>query len=465
MAPDSNDSHSRINWRETAIEVGIAALILLAWAGLGWVTGWMGRPKTAISTTVWPFYFDTWFHEPVFTWRILITLGAFGLVIWPLRRFLAGDSQWYILPLLVFTAWGVHLACGVQRWGFPRGLEFTFSRPQEYWADVHYVTEGFLRRFPDVGRLSQHGATHPPGLTLVLAAVAALGAKTKVAAELVCSTSCALTAFPLYGAARRLTDEEIARAATALFLFACSVTAFAVLAMDAVTMLFAAVALYGLARALDGDLFGGALWGVALAATTLCTLTGFMLGLGYAVLLFIAWRRRSLTPKIRRALALGPIAFLLVYGILIIGFGYRPMRVFEFCWQQFAASDDSHRNRFAAIVGAPVAFLGALGLPIFALALRSAGGAIVRLRRLGDDLPTVALIGAALLPPLFCTLSGKPRGEIERVYLIFTPLAVLAATAAARRWYHRPRAWFANFAVPILVAQSILVEIFFNTLW
>jgi hypothetical protein len=457
-------SPSRREAREAAIELAAAALALCLFAWLGAITGWKGPPKTAISTAVWPFYFDTWFPRPVWTWRTVLPFCALLAAWWPLRQFAAGDRRVAIFAALIVGAYAVHLGCGVERHGFERGLSFTFSRPQEYWNDVRLVHAGFLAKFPDVGRLSQHGATHPPGLTLLLAGVAALGLRDRVGAELACSIACALSALPLYGAARRLADEGVARFAAALFLFTCSVTAFAVLAMDAWTMLFAALALYGFARALDGEMVGGAIWGLALAAATLCTLTAFTLGLTYAVVLVARWSSLRGHSRKWRALACGPLAFLAFYGVLAIGFGYRPFHVFDFCWRAFAASDDARRSPWVALVGNPVAFLGSLGLPLTALAARAIGGAAVRARR-REDLATCALVLAAALPPLACTLMGKPRAEVERIYLLFVPSMVLACAAAARRWYARSDRWLTHLAVPALVAQSILVEIFFETMW
>jgi hypothetical protein len=451
-------------WRGPAIELAVAATVLLLWAGLGTVTGWKGRPKTAISTAVWPFYFDTWFPKPVFTWRALLPLVGLGAAWLPIRRWTAGGRAAWLIAIVV-AAYAVHAACGVVHNGFQQGFELTFSRVQEYWNDVRFVHPGFLARFPEFEKpLSQHGATHPPGLTLVLAALVALGAKKRAAAELICSTACALTALPLYGAARRLTDERTARVATVLFLFACSVTAFAVLAMDSVTMLFATLALYGFVRALDGDFFGGVLWGVALAAATLCTLTSFTLGLTYGVLLATRFSTLRRDGKRLLALACGPVAFLASYAVLVLGFDYRPFHVFAYCWAAFAKSDDARRWYGVALIGNPVAFLGSLGLPLMGLAGRTVGGAAERLWR-RRDLSTVALVAAAALPPLVCILLGKPRAEVERIYLLFVPPMALAAAVGARRWYARSDRWVADLAVPVAVVQSILVEIFFQTMW
>jgi hypothetical protein len=71
-----------------------------------------------------------------------------------------------------------------------------------------------------------------------------LGAQSRPAGELVCSLAAPLTALPLYGAARRLTDETTARFSVALYLFTCSVTVFAILAMDLPRALLAIGVIY-----------------------------------------------------------------------------------------------------------------------------------------------------------------------------------------------------------------------------
>src|SRR5207253_1366049 len=146
------------------------------------------------------FYLDTWFGKPVWTWRALLPLAALGPLWLALKRWLR-QATLANLILLATAAYAVHFTCGIVRHGPALGLQFTFSRAQEYWNDVRWVHAGFLSRFPEVGgALSQHGATHPPGLILLLAGIDALGAHSRAAAEIVCSLAAPLTAFPLYGA-------------------------------------------------------------------------------------------------------------------------------------------------------------------------------------------------------------------------------------------------------------------------
>jgi hypothetical protein len=133
------------------------------------------------------------------------------------------------------------------------------------------------------------------------------------------------------------------------------------------------------------------------------------------------------------------------------------------CWRRFTESDDFHRPA-VALLGSPVAFLGALGLPLAGLAGRSIAESVRRYIR-GEELETVMLVAAAVAPPLACTLRGTPRGEVEHVYIQFVPMLAIAVAAAARRYYARGVRWLTHFAVPLLVLQSVLVEVYFETYW
>src|SRR5207245_955889 len=143
-------------------------------------------------------------------------------------------------------------------------------------------------------------------------------------AELVCTPLGALGALPLWGAARRLTDDRIARWAVVLYLFCCSIAAFSVLSMDMAVVVFGTTAFYGFARALDGELVGGIVCGLALAAAALCSFLALTLPLTWAILLLN--RRRHWLPLIASV-----AAFAAFYAVLAIAFGYRPIYVFRAC--------------------------------------------------------------------------------------------------------------------------------------
>jgi Dolichyl-phosphate-mannose-protein mannosyltransferase len=445
--------------RDALVELAVAAAVLVVWTvGLGTLAGWKPPPWTGQSTDLWPFYVRTqWLVQ----WhRAIAPLGAFALTFPILRAWMRrrdGDPL-ALLAGLTLGAFVFHLACGMMQDGFA----YTFGRPNEYWNDVRFVDRHFLSRFPEVGSLSQHGETHPPGITLLLALVQWLGFTSIPDAEAICASFAALTALPLYGAARRLYGDETARTTVALFLFAGSVSAFAVLAMDCFTMLLATLALYGLALALDGKWWGGILCGLAFAAATFCHYLAFSLGVTWAA---IVWsRRRRIDGRVLVALALAVVAFAAFYADLVIGFHYRPLPVLRFQTARFAASPDAQRDRLHFAVGSPIAFLGALGLPLFGLVGHSLGGALRRIAGRRDLDLALVVIGASL-PWLIAVAAGKPRGEVEHVFMMFVPTVVLAASAAAQQWYARGSRWVYQLAVPLLVAQAIAVELSFNTFW
>ena len=439
------------------------ALLLLAAAWLAGQAGWNGRPRTVASSLFWPFYVDTWFIPAArWSWRALLPLLAMA-ALWPiLRRWLEGNRG---LVLLLVGVWIYHLAVGLVRHGYPDSFTFTFQRPQEYWWDVHLVKPGFLAKFPDL-RLSQHGGTHPPGVTLFLAAIQKLGFTSMMAAELACTPLAMLGALPLWGAAKRLVSprandsDEIARWAVVLYLLGCSITAFSVLSMDMLIVLLGTVALYGFARILDGELVGGVICGLALAAATLCSFLSLTLPISWAVIL---WASRGRMKRAQwLAIATSVATFLGFYGILWAAFGYRPIHVFQVCVDALAKSDDRARSRARALIGNPIAFFGSLGIAFTGLLAHAVWATIQRRKQL-DDLGW--LVVAALLPVVFNTSLGLPRAELERIYMPFIPLCAVAAAAAARRWFDRDRTWLTHVAAPLFVIQSILIDTLYETYW
>jgi hypothetical protein len=310
--------------------------------------------------------------------------------------------------------------------------------------------------------LSQHGGTHPPGIILVLAFCKWLGFTSKLDVEVLCTSSAAACALPLWGAARRLTDEDSARWAVALFLFTWSVMAFAVLSMDTIVLLLATLSFYGFSRALDGDAWGGAILGLSLGAAVLCSFLALTLPLTWLIIL---WSRRDRVGiVVWRALGVGVGVFVAFYVVLWLAFGYRPFYVLGACMRALRHSDDAHRSRWRALLGNPLAFMGSLGIPFMGLAGHAIGSAIARARRrAADDVAWILL--AAIAPVVVNTLAGLPRFELERIYMPFIPALAVGAGAAARRWYDRPARWFTHFAAPIAVVQAIAVEVFLDTYW
>src|SRR5258706_8793102 len=122
----------RLN-RSVAIEVAAAAAVILACAFAGAALGWAGPGRTDVSTRVWPFYLDTWFTKPQWSWRVVLPLAAFAVAALPVRAWLRAERPTVAhLVALIAGAYLVHVALGMVRFGFEAGLAHTFSRPQEY---------------------------------------------------------------------------------------------------------------------------------------------------------------------------------------------------------------------------------------------------------------------------------------------------------------------------------------------
>ncbi len=454
-------------WLAAALdEMALFALLLFFAARLGQATNWdQSTGFLALRTSYWPFYVLD-MEPPVWTARLLFPVLAFALACVPLRAWLRQEGgARTTLVALATSAWLFHAALAVAHLGVAHAFTDHFQRPGlEYWQDAPLVGHGFLAHYPEIAGLSVHGLTHPPGLALLLAGVRAIGLTDAAEAELLCSTFAALTAFPLYGAARRLGGEAAARMAVALFLFACSIDAFAVLAMDTATMLFGCVALYGFTRALEGEWAGGVLLGAGLFAASLCNFIAPFLSLTF--LLLLASRGR-VERRVIQAIALGVVVFFAGYALLRVGFGYHPVNAFRACFRSFKdgrVSMDVLRSRRGSLVGSPLEFVGALGLPLGAMVLRAIGGSLRRLWR-RQEVATALIVLAGAAPWLVGAALGRPRGEVEHSYLLFVPMVVIAAAVAASAWYERDERWLRFLALPAMALQAIVVEIYLSTYW
>jgi len=454
-------------WLGAALdEMALFALVLFAAARVGHATDWdQTNGYLALRTAYWPFYvLDV--DKPLWTARLLLPVAAFALAWVPVRAWLRREWKTGVaLAAVALSAWLFHAALAIAHLGFANAFTDTFTRiGLEYWQDVPLVGHDFLSRYPNIEHLSVHSLTHPPGLALLLAGVQAIGLRDPAKAELLCSTFAALTAFPLYGAARRLGGDAAARMAVALFLFACSINAFAVLAMDTATMLFAAVALYGFTRALDGELAGGVLLGAGLFAASLCNFIALLLPLTFVLLLAARWRGER---SVVRAVLLAVAVFFAGYALLRVAFHYHPVDAFKKCYENFKnpnLSMDVLRSRKGSRIGSPLEFVGALGLPLGAMVFRAIGGALWRLPR-REDLVVVLTVLAGAAPWLLGAHLGRPRGEVEHSYLLFVPMVVIAASIAATTWYARDERWVRWMVLPCLAVQSIVVEIYLSTYW
>ncbi|MGI8511507.1 MAG: hypothetical protein ACR2NH_02655 [Solirubrobacteraceae bacterium] len=297
-------------------------------------------------------------------------------------------------------------------------------------------TKPFLDTFAEIGTsLPVNAVGHPPGLLLTLHALGIHTAEGMAALTIgVGALSVALT----YVLARELLDEPGARAATLLYAFAPSAVLGGATSADAAyaTLALAAAAAL-LARRQGTPALGAA--GFALASF----FSYANLGIG-AVAALLAARRDGLRRGI--GLALGcAVALVAFYGLLHLVTGFDPAGAVRSAESVYREGVASHRPYAFWVLGSPVAFLVAAGLPIAWLALRSLGA---------RENAAVALFAVLAVAALL----GFTKAETERIYLFLVPLACVAAAAALPARHLPP-------TLAALACQALATELLFFTVW
>jgi hypothetical protein len=306
---------------------------------------------------------------------------------------------------------------------------------------LDFGTRFFLDTFAEVGTsLPVHAIGHPPGLLLVLHWLG-IDAAPEMAALTI---GIGALAVPLtYLLARELLDEPRARVAVLLYVFAPSSLLYGATSADALYATLALVAAIPLAVAARREAGSAALplGASALPAAAFFSYANLAVG-AWAVLLAAgrAGLRRAALIAATCALALG-----VFYGLLYLATGYDPVGVLRATEAVYREGIASRRPYAFWVFGSPVAFLGALGLPIAWFALRAVGARYA---------PAVAL---AVVVAIAAVL-GFSKAETERIYQFLVPLACVSAAAVlpSRRL---------PLVVGALAAQAIAIELLLYTVW
>lgn len=359
---------------------------------------------------------------------------------------LAEPARWshlLVLSALAAATWAVALALvdGTSGLTRPMGL------PGHYLLDVGQVGSpgDFLRHFTDrIDAYGTHVRSHPPGLVLVLWAMAqvGLGGTGWAAALVIAGGASAVPALLLI--VRELAGEDLARRALP-FLVLAPAALYVASTGDA---LFAGVGIWGVAgvvlatgrRGRSADrlaLAGGALFGLA-----------FLLSYGSLLLLLLPV---TLTV-VRRALR--PLVMAGLGGSAVLALAAAA----GFWWLDGLATARGEYLESVASVRPYGYFLLAnlAGLAIVIGPATVAGlGQLLR----GPDgrRPLALLVGPALAMVAAANLSGMSKGEVERIWLAFAlcllPAGALAAgegdPRGVRRWLWVQVA--AAIAVPLVV--------------
>ena len=299
----------------------------------------------------------------------------------------------------------------------------------------------FLDTFAEVGAsLPVHAVGHPPGLLLMLHALGIEGPRGMAALTI----GAGALAIPLtYLLSRALLDEQRARSAALLYVFAPSAALYGATSADALYATVALAAAIPLALAVRRAPAGGAL---PLGAGLLALASFF----SYANLAIGAWATvlAAYQSSVRRALTVAVacgVALALFYGALALATGYDPIGALR-------ATESVYREGIAArrpyafwVFGSPVAFLVALGPPIAWFALRSTGA---------REPAAVALVAVVVVAAVL----GFSKAETERIYQFLVPLACIAAaiTLPPQRL---------PITLAALAAQALAVELLLYTVW
>jgi methylthioxylose transferase len=317
----------------------------------------------------------------------------------------------------------------------------------------------FLDTFAEVGTsLPVHAIGHPPGLLLTLHWLGIDGAPGMAALTI----GVGALAIPLtYVLARELLDEERARSAALLYVFAPSAVLYGATSADALyatVALAAAIPLALAARpaaargalpsgAAAGALPSGAAAGALPSGAAALAVASFF---SYANLAIGAWatllaaQRAGLRQAARVAIACA-VCLAAFYVLLHLATGYDPVGVLRATESVYREGVASRRPYEFWLFGSPVAFLCALGLPIAWFALRSAGARYA---------PAVALVAVVIVAAVL----GFSKAETERIYQFLVPLACVSAAASL------PERWL-PLTLGALAVQALAIELLLYTVW
>lgn len=318
--------------------------------------------------------------------------------------------------------------------GWSAVFSTSFEAKNEYLPGLpalQYGRDVFLDRFAEwVPALPVNVAGHPPGLILTLDVFGLTTAGRMAALCIACAAAIAPLSWLL---ARRIgLTEEQARVAGLLALASPAVLLIGGTSADAV---YAAI---GAGTAVLLATRGG--WRVAgclaLAVAALFSWALLAVGAWGAVL---AWRREGLRAALLLAAGCA-VAVLALQGALAAAYGYDPIAALRNTEAVYRESLAQIRPYWYWVVGSPVAWALMSGLPTVAA---------IRWTPAGSALLVVLLVAA---------VAGFTKAETERIWLIFVPLACVAAAEVVPRSWVRP-------VVALLLAQALACQVLFDTVW
>lgn len=407
-------------------------------------------------------------------WLVLPVL-AFALYLL-LVRWLLGSGSALPTPVVLALAMAMKVAIDVSVTMINGQLlpPVTDHAVAQYLADVPRFESvaDILRSYAArAGELTTHAGTHPPGPVLSLwLATRAFGYDRLTKAFLIVFAA-PISLAPLYLLARQLFDRRVALYSVALYLVTPSLVLLTATCMDALFAVFliSSIQLYFLSLKRRSVPLA-VVTGISLSLSMFMTFATTFLGVYFAALAgFTYWSDRSAFRDHLTCLLVSGATFVLVhllaywttgYDLLAclrgavhidehgslqhsgLGTGYESLPRYLFI---------SATNLFGFFTG-----IGAMTLTLWIRELRESLG---RPREAGFLLAYVAV----LVPIAFSTLY---TGETERVWMFMAPFVLIPAARQLgglddRRGDER----LLYLTVTLLFAQTLLFEVFLETLW
>ena len=322
---------------------------------------------------------------------------------------------------------------------FATGSHGSFEGSFEYLPVLPLLSRGtgyYLSHFASLfPYLTTHVKGNPPGPVIALHLLGVAGPSALAA---VCIGVGALSAPLAYDLGRVLGGEERGRVAGVLTAFSPAILLFGVTSVDYVFTTLGLVAACLLVRHGVAALITGSI-AVALASF----FSWLLLAIGaWAAILALPRAGARRAAAICLAVGLAVIAF---NAVLAVAYGYNPFGALRATAHAYHHGVASMRPYAFWVLGSPVAWGVATGLPISWLALRALSV---------QDSTAVAICALVAV----ASLLGFTKAETERIWLPFVPLACVAAAMATRPLSLRP-------ILGVLGAQALLVEVLFFTVW
>lgn len=332
------------------------------------------------------------------------------------------------------------------------GLFYGATHPTEYYANLPKTPEwrSFLSSFLDrLPHYSVHVRGHPPGFTLVLKAIAAIGLHGAWPVVALSIIGVVTTPIAVLITVHRLAGPSWVRRAAPFMV----ITPYAIWQVTSADAFYAAVASAGVAF-LAVALTATTRWRSVAASLASGLLLGFSLFLTYGTVTFLivpamivgaSWRRWK---RMTLAVALSSIAVLAVL-VAYQWFGFWWFDGFSALGKQYWEGTAKFRVWTYFALSNVAVSLVAVGPAVFA--------GVVRLRSRGLWI----LFGAALLAIVASEVSQYSKGEVERIWLLFYPWVMLAAAPLAPvgsgRGVATLRLWLSIQVIGAILLQSWLV--------